>query len=261
MNGNLMVVAIVTTALAVGVGLWYSQTYAYYEQRNGLDEVSANGEALLVSNYLGIDANTSPLKLRACFTVDWDYFPSDEFKDVAEPLTAPFWFDCFDAKMIAKDIKAGNSTVILAEKNQPFGFSRFITHYPDGRAYMWRQINDCGKAQFDGTDLPEGCVQEVSATNAPNVVRISEFVFRMTPSDGRVPEAIMWKKVNKIVSDVLSAGLMFFDPENPVSVSKKNATVASLNRHNIETNMGLNSLVFQGGHAIVWSQTQANKDG
>ena len=261
MNGNLMVVAIVTTAFAAWVGLWYSQTYAYYEQRNDLDEVSTNGEALPVSNYLGIDANTSPLKLRACFTVDWDYFPSEEFKEVAEPLTAPFWFDCFDAKMIAKDIKAGNSTVILAEKNQPFGFSRFITHYPDGRAYMWRQINACGKAQFDGNDLPEGCEQEVSATHTPDVVQVSEFVFSMTPLDGRVSEAIMRNKVNKIVSNVLSAGLMILDPENPVSVLKKNAIVASLNEHNIETNMVSNSLVFQGGHAIAWSKTQVSKDG
>jgi hypothetical protein len=261
MNGNLMVVAIVTTAFAAGVGLWYSQTYAYYEQRNDLDEVSTNGEALPVSNYLGIDANTSPLKLRACFTVDWDYFPSEEFKEVAEPLTAPFWFDCFDAKMIAKDIKAGNSTVILAEKNQPFGFSRFITHYPDGRAYMWRQINACGKAQFDGNDLPEGCEQEVSATHTPDVVQVSEFVFSMTPLDGRVSEAIMRNKVNNIVSNVLSAGLMFLDPENPVSVLKKNAIVASLNEHNTETNMVSNSLLFQGVHAIAWRKTQASKDG
>ena len=39
MNGNLIVGGIVTIALSAGVGLWYSQTYAYYEQQNGLEEV------------------------------------------------------------------------------------------------------------------------------------------------------------------------------------------------------------------------------
>ena len=122
----------------------------------------AYGDAFPVTNYRGIDADTSPLKLRACFTVDWDYFPSDEFKDVAEPLTAPSWFDCFDAEAIAKDIAAGDATAILAEENVPFGFSRFIAQYPDGNAYMWRQINECGEAQFDGDDLPQECVEQVT---------------------------------------------------------------------------------------------------
>ncbi len=163
MNGKLMVSGIVAVALAAGAGLWYSQTYAYYERQDGLEQVFAYGDAFPVTDYRGIDADTSPLKLRACFTVDWDYFPSEEFKDVAEPLTAPSWFDCFDAEVIAKDIAAGNAIAILAEKNQPFGFSRFIAQYPDGNAYMWRQINACGKAQFDGDDLPEGCGQEVAS--------------------------------------------------------------------------------------------------
>jgi hypothetical protein len=163
MNGKLMVSGIVAVALAAGAGLWYSQTYAYYEQQDGLEEVFAYGDAFPVANYRGIDADTSPLKLRACFTVDWDYFPTSEFQAEAEPLTAPSWFECFDAKTIAKDIAAGDATAILAEKNVPFGFSRFIAQYPDGNAYMWRQINECGRAQYDGDDLPEGCGQEVAS--------------------------------------------------------------------------------------------------
>ncbi len=162
MNGKLMVGGIVAVALAAGAGLWYSQTYAYYERQDGLSEITAFGDPWPVSNYRGIDANTSPLKLRACFTVDWDYAPSDTYKAEAEPLTAPSWFGCFDAEKIAKDIEADKAVVLLAEKNAPFGFSRFIAQYPDGNAYMWRQINDCGTAQFDGDDLPEGCGQEVA---------------------------------------------------------------------------------------------------
>lgn len=200
MNGKLMVGGIVAVALAMGAGLWYSQTYAYYEQQDGLKEVYAYGDAFPVSNYRGIDAQTSPLKLRACFTVDWDYFPSDEFKAVAEPLTAPSWFDCFDAETLSRDIQAGNATVILAERNEPFGFSRYIAQYPDGSAFMWRQINECGKAQFDGEDLPAGCGQDeaAAATSDVKVAGVAtggigpmDVTISMTPVNGGVPEEIL----------------------------------------------------------------------
>jgi hypothetical protein len=89
--------------LIFGVALWWFQTRAYYEQIDGLTEVSAYGDAFEVSDYRSIDADTSPLKLRACFTVDWDYWPSDEYAQIAEPLQAPSWFDCFDAGQIAAE--------------------------------------------------------------------------------------------------------------------------------------------------------------
>lgn len=207
MNGKLMVAGIVAVALAAGAGLWYSQTYAYYEQQDGLEEVYAFGDPFPVSNYRGIDADTSPLKLRACFTVDWDYAPSDTYKAEAEPLTAPSWFDCFDAEAIAKDIAADKATVLLAEKNVPFGFSRYIAQYPDGNAFMWRQINDCGQAQFDGEDLPEGCGQEVAmaepvddetptpAVKTPGVVTGGigpmDVTIALTPVNGGAAEEIL----------------------------------------------------------------------
>ncbi|MDA9789761.1 DUF6446 family protein [Amylibacter sp.] len=200
MNGNVMVGGLIAVALAAGAGLWYSQTYAYYEKQDGLEEVLAFGDAFPVSNYRGIDADTSPLKLRACFTVDWDYAPSETYKTEAEPLTAPSWFDCFDAEAISKDIAADNAVAILAEKNQPFGFSRFIAQYPDGNAFMWRQINECGRAQFDGDDLPDGC-EEVAmvipkpAVKTPGVVSGGigpvDVTIALTPVNGGVPEEIL----------------------------------------------------------------------
>ena len=75
----------------------------------------------------------------------------------AEPLVAPGWFDCFDAEAIAKDLDAGAARAILAEFNEPYGFDRIIAAYPDGRAFQWRQINACGAAAFDGSELPAGC--------------------------------------------------------------------------------------------------------
>lgn len=157
MNGKYLMSALIGFALIFGAALWYFQTRAYYHEVTGVSEVTAYGDAFPVSDYRGIDADTSPLKLRACFTVDWDYWPSEEFRDVAEPLTAPDWFDCFDASQIAGDIESGAATAILAEDNVPYGFSRFIAQYEDGRAFMWRQINACGEASFAGDPLPDGC--------------------------------------------------------------------------------------------------------
>ena len=157
MNGRLAMSVLLVFALIFGAALWWFQTRAYYEKVDGLTEVSAYGDAFPVSNYTSIDAHTSPLKFRACFTVDWDYWPSDKYKDVAEPLTTPDWFDCFDADQIAADIQGDLATAILADDNTPYGFSTFIAQYEDGRAFMWRQINACGKASFAGDDLPEDC--------------------------------------------------------------------------------------------------------
>ncbi len=155
--GSLVVKGLIVFCIVFGAALWYYQNRAYYERVDGLTEVAAYGDAFPVSNYKGIDAETSPLKLRACFTVDWDYFPSDEFKLVAEPLVAPSWFDCFDAQQITLDLLNDKAVAILAAENEPYGFSRFIAQYEDGRAFMWRQINECGNAAFAGEDLPENC--------------------------------------------------------------------------------------------------------
>lgn len=157
MSGRKVMIALLGFCVIFGAALWYFQTRAYYEEVTGVTEVMAYGDAFPVTEYRGIDANTSPLKFRACFTVDWDYWPSDEFKEVAQPLTAPDWFDCFDAKKIADDIQAGNATAILADENEIYGFSSYIAQYEDGRAFMWRQINACGEASFAGDELPEGC--------------------------------------------------------------------------------------------------------
>ena len=122
-----------------------------------ISEINVAGTIRKVQNYNGIDADTSPLKLRACFEVDWEYNFSADYKNIATPLIAPKAFSCFDAKKIGFDIQADNASVILADVNNPFGFDKYIVQYPDGKSYMWRQINECGKAHFAGDPLPVGC--------------------------------------------------------------------------------------------------------
>jgi hypothetical protein len=156
-NGKIIVTGMLLTAAVAGIGLWYSIERAYYVTVTDVVAVTVKGVLQPVSVYQGIDADTSPLKMRACFKVDWAYVPTDDHKDTATPLRAPRSFDCFDAGQMTDDLQTGAATVILADQNHPYGFDTYITQYADGRAYMWRQINACGEAQFSGNDLPEGC--------------------------------------------------------------------------------------------------------
>jgi len=156
-NGKPIIIGLLLVAAIAGVGLWYSIERAYYTAVGDVDAVTVNGISQPVSDYQGIDADTSPLKMRACFTVDWAYIPNDAYNAAATPLRAPRSFDCFDAGKMTADLQSGDATAILADENHPYGFDTYITQYPDGRAYMWRQINACGEAQFSGNDLPEGC--------------------------------------------------------------------------------------------------------
>ena len=153
MSGRLLAGGLVLFALLFGVALWWFQTYGFY-QETARSEVMIAGAAIPVAEYRGIDADTSPLKLRSCFRAERIEGPAPEGPD---PLVAPGWFDCFDAETLAKDIEAGAARAILAEFNAPYGFDRIVAQYPDGRAYQWRQINKCGTASFDGDPLPEGC--------------------------------------------------------------------------------------------------------
>ena len=156
-KGKTLMAFILISATLFGAVLWYYTQVGHYQRVNGLGNVIVNSKPRNVSNYKGLDGSSSPLKLRACFDVDWAYKHDDEYSDIAAPLVAPFWFGCFDAAQISADLANKKARAILASDNQPFGFSRFIAHYPDGRAFMWRQINICGRQHFAGHAMPAEC--------------------------------------------------------------------------------------------------------
>lgn len=142
MNGRFLILGLVIFCATFGATLWYFQIYAYYSEIRGITEVEVDGKDRPVTDYLGVDATSSPLKLRACFKVDWPYEQSDKFLKKATPLTAPPWFECFKSEQIEKDLKDKKATAILAAINEPDGVDRYIAQYPDGRAFMWHQLNE-----------------------------------------------------------------------------------------------------------------------
>ncbi len=161
MRSKAVIVVFALFLVGFGAALWWFQTRAYYETVEGVGAVDVMGSSLPVAEFEGIDAPTSPLKMRACFRVQ-DWAAPDAVQHVAQaegatPLVAPGWFDCFDAEAIEAGIAEGSIRAVLAGRDEPWGFDRIVAVDPVGRGWMWRQMNACGRAKFEGDPLPEGC--------------------------------------------------------------------------------------------------------
>jgi hypothetical protein len=142
MNGKTLVIGLAVFVALFGAGLFYTQNYAYYETTDGRQVIEVQGAELPVEGYRGIDATSSGLKRRGCFTVDPAAFEGMPRAEAPEPLTPPFWFDCFDPEAIAQDLSAGEAQAFVAAENELDGIDRIVAVYPDGRAYEWRQLNE-----------------------------------------------------------------------------------------------------------------------
>lgn len=142
MTGRALMIGLLAFTALFGVALWWFQTRAFYEEIEA-GTVTVQGASYPVSEWQGIDAATSPLKLRACFRLGAEARAAIarlEPYDEATPLTAPGWFDCFDAATLTTDIRAGRATPYLAAEEEFDGANRILALYDDGRAFMWRQL-------------------------------------------------------------------------------------------------------------------------
>jgi len=142
----------VGTSLLAGVVMYYLQVYGYY------DEVSADDlqieltsvatglpEVILADNIQAIDADSSPLRFRACFTTSHSQAMLTESFVVyerAEPLNAPGWFDCYDAAEVGEALKNHLAIAYLAQADVHDGVDRVVAIFDDGRAFAWHQLND-----------------------------------------------------------------------------------------------------------------------
>lgn len=161
----IIVLMLLTGAIAGGL-MYYQQVYAYYEEVEFSPDAvvmtsvtSGQPEPLLVEDFDAIDAISSPLRYRACFTTPISLATLTETYQIiedAEPRVAPGWFDCFDAEQIGADIRT-DAVVFMGVANIQYGIDRVVAVYPDGRGYAWHQINACGEVVFDGDPAPEGC--------------------------------------------------------------------------------------------------------
>lgn len=166
--GRIAVGAILLTALLGGIGLWYTAERAFYEpvaftpgeEIRLVPFASDQPEAIVVAEVEGIDAPSSPIRFRACFTTPLSLAMLSEtyqpYPD-AIPLVAPAVFPCFDAAAIGAALQTGEALAFLSEPNIDFGIDRVVAVTGDGRGYAWHQINACGREVFAGRPAPEGC--------------------------------------------------------------------------------------------------------
>ena len=156
---------IMLTALIAGAGLYYLQIYGYYEEVQGRDVTlvsltSEQAEVIPTGAFQGIDADSSPIRYRACFTTDLSLAMLTEtyvLLDQATPRNAPGWFDCFDAATLGAELDAGIALPFLSLKNVHYGVDRIVAITDDGRGYVWHELNDCGEKAYDGTVVGEEC--------------------------------------------------------------------------------------------------------
>ncbi len=152
MNGKVVGGFVVLSALLAGGAMYYLQEYAFYQTVAFTpgDEISLTAlvsgvpEPIPVTDLQGIDATSSPLRFRACFTSIVDQPTLTEafrIYDKADPLNAPSWFDCFDAAKIGAALETGEAIAFLGQAEIAPQIDRVIAVFADGRAYAWHQVN------------------------------------------------------------------------------------------------------------------------
>ena len=105
---------------------------------------SGQPDPILAEDITGIDADSSPLRFRACFTTPLSQGMLTEtyrIYDHPEPNVGPRWFGCFDANAIGAALERGEALAFLAEADVAPGIDRVVAVFPDGRAYAWHQLN------------------------------------------------------------------------------------------------------------------------
>ena len=165
MSGKIVGIVILVSALIAGAALYYLQIYGFYDdvpdaQVELVSLTTQQPEEIAADNLQAIDADSSPIRFRACFTHDLSLAMATEtyeMTDHTDPRNAPGWFDCFDAAAIGAEIEAGTALTFLGAKNVHYGVDRIVALTDDGRGYIWHELNDCGEKSYDGTVIGETC--------------------------------------------------------------------------------------------------------
>lgn len=153
------------SGLIAGTALYYLQVYGFYQEIAGGDVelvsvVSEIPEPIPFDALTAIDADSSPIRYRACFTTEYSLALLSETYVLAEnttPRNAPGWFDCFDAAAIGEALENGTALAFMGQKNIHYGVDRIVTITEDGHGFVWHELNECGEKSYDGTVVGEAC--------------------------------------------------------------------------------------------------------
>jgi hypothetical protein len=174
MNGKTVGIGLLIFSLIAGAGLYYLQVYHYYEPLEPPDAVSltnvATGEPeeIIADDITAIDATSSPIRYRACFTTPMDHaLLTEAYAEVegATPLVAPAWFDCFDAVEIGQALADGTALAFMGHENIEYGVDRIVAIMEDGRGFVWHELNECGARAYDGSEAGPACPPRSTESN------------------------------------------------------------------------------------------------
>ncbi|MCW1951182.1 MAG: DUF6446 family protein [Octadecabacter sp.] len=171
---RLAIVFILGSGFLAGAGMLYLQNYAGWAELDGAQvgeiqlQTVATGdlEAILAENVKGLDTVEEGVRLsgdlsfRACFTTPQSIAMLSEtyvIADNAEPLTSPRWFECYEAREVGLALENDEAVAFRGEENIAYGVDRMVAILPDGRGFVWHQLNPCGEAVFAGDNTPEDC--------------------------------------------------------------------------------------------------------
>ncbi len=167
MTGKLLAILLLVSAALAGAAMYYLQVYGFYysvEPKAGEDVTLLAAEdqapvAIPYSAFQAIDADSSPIRYRACFETDLAVTDLAGFVPIEdpEPLTAPRWFDCYDAAAVADALDSGQAQAFVGVKNIHYGVDRIVAITKDGKGYVWHALNNCGEKAYDGTVVGEEC--------------------------------------------------------------------------------------------------------
>lgn len=164
--GKVVVILLLAAAVLGGVGIWYTQTRAFWSAYDGPVTLTLAGPeggltAIPADGVTAARSTSSPLGFRACFAHGLDLDALDAIPTVAAadpaPTVPPPWFDCFDPGQVAARLDAGTARAFLAYPNVAFGVDRIVALDADGRGWAWHQLNECGRKRYDGTQVGPTC--------------------------------------------------------------------------------------------------------
>ncbi|HRO16081.1 MAG TPA: DUF6446 family protein [Paracoccus sp. (in: a-proteobacteria)] len=149
-SGRIMASMLVLVAVLTGVAVWYLQVYGFYDP---VDEITGAQEIVVtdaqgtthpvaIEGFRAIDAASSPIRYRACFTLDPAQVADAAPYEGATPLNGPNWFQCYSARALTADLESGAARAVLGQAEVRPDVDRVIVVYPDGRAFAWHQFND-----------------------------------------------------------------------------------------------------------------------
>jgi hypothetical protein len=147
-SGRWLVLGIIGVTAVFAAAQWWFQTRAYYAPIESADlfVTTLTGEVLTLTpeTFEGIDADTSPLRFRVCFTLDEaGLAAAGQGAPSRSPRPSPrrAGSTASTPPPSARRWRPARPRPSSRERNARAGVDRVFAVFPDGRVYGWHQLN------------------------------------------------------------------------------------------------------------------------